>query len=63
MLCAYGSHDSNLAVFRTEGTIMEHEEISQEVKNRAKACKTPEEVLVFAKDDFNPHLRHSRPFR
>ena len=30
---------------------MEFDEISQELKDRARACKTPEEVLALAKDE------------
>lgn len=30
---------------------MEFDEISQELKDRAKACETPEELLALAKDE------------
>lgn len=30
---------------------MEFDEISQELKDRAKACKTPEELLALARDE------------
>ena len=30
---------------------MEFDEISQELKDRARACKTPEEMLALAKDE------------
>lgn len=30
---------------------MEFDELSEDLKERAKACKTPEEVLALAKDE------------
>ena len=30
---------------------MEYDEISQELKDRAKACKTPEEVMALAESE------------
>jgi hypothetical protein len=34
-----------------QGVVMEFDELSQEMKDRARACKTPEEVLELAKEE------------